>query len=85
MNIPRLHGAATAFLLLLCALGISIGVSVGAPHGHSAEDASPWPVDAVSVDPALTAHDTELLAAQVRAQHSRHAAAASSDASTRRR
>ena len=82
MNIPRLHGAATAFLLLLCALGISIGV---ARSHHPASDASPWPVDAVSVDPAMTAHDTAMLAAQVREQRSRHAAAASSDATTRRR
>jgi len=84
MHTPRLHGAATAFLLLLCAIGISIGVARGHASA-SGDDASPWPVDAVSVDPATTAHDTELLAAQVRAQRSRHAAAASSDAGTARR
>ena len=53
-------------------------------HGYCVHDAagpagddSPWPVDAVAVDPAAIAHDTELLAEQAREPRSRHASAAS--------
>ena len=76
MNTPRPHGAATAFLLLLCAIGISIAAG-RAHHAGPAGDDSPWPVDAVAVDPVAIAHDTETLAAQAREPHSRHASAAS--------